>query len=70
MKSQLEESANEPPTPAGFIAQCYLLYKRQLLSLKRDYTLLVVRLLCHLLIWNNLRLSVHGKRLQSERCPC
>ncbi|XP_050582081.1 ATP-binding cassette sub-family G member 1 isoform X2 [Bombus affinis] len=50
MKSQLEESANEPPTPAGFIAQCYLLYKRQLLSLKRDYTLLVVRLLCHLLI--------------------
>ncbi|XP_003491703.1 ATP-binding cassette sub-family G member 1 [Bombus vosnesenskii] len=50
MKSQLEESANEPPTPAGFIAQCYLLYKRQLLCLKRDYTLLVVRLLCHLLI--------------------
>lgn len=50
MKSQLEENANEPPTPAGFIAQCYLLYKRQLLSLKRDYTLLVVRLLCHLLI--------------------
>lgn len=44
------ESANEPPTPAGFIAQCYLLYKRQLLCLKRDYTLLVVRLLCHLLI--------------------
>ncbi|XP_071877983.1 ATP-binding cassette sub-family G member 1 isoform X2 [Bombus fervidus] len=50
MKSQLEESETEPPTPAGFIAQCYLLYKRQLLCLKRDYTLLVVRLLCHLLI--------------------
>ncbi|KAL7304438.1 hypothetical protein TKK_0003234 [Trichogramma kaykai] len=40
----------QPPTPAGFLAQCYLLYKRQLLSLKRDYFLLVVRLLCHLLI--------------------
>lgn len=44
------ETAKEPPPPAGFLAQCYLLYKRQLLSLKRDYTLLVVRLLCHLLI--------------------
>lgn len=41
---------DEPPPPAGFLAQCYLLYKRQLLSLKRDYFLLVVRLLCHLLI--------------------
>lgn len=39
-----------PPPPAGFLAQCYLLYKRQLISLKRDYTLMVVRLLCHLLI--------------------
>lgn len=44
------ESTKEPPPPAGFIAQCYLLYKRQLLCLKRDHTLLVVRLLCHLLI--------------------
>lgn len=49
MKPQLDESTEELP-PAGFIAQIYLLYKRQLLSLKRDYTLLVVRLLCHLLI--------------------
>ncbi|XP_017885889.1 ATP-binding cassette sub-family G member 1-like [Ceratina calcarata] len=49
MKPQLDESTKQPP-PAGFIAQVYLLYKRQLLSLKRDYTLLVVRLLCHLLI--------------------
>lgn len=40
----------EPPPPAGFLAQCYLLYKRQLLCLKRDYTLMVARLLCHLLI--------------------
>ncbi|XP_076247047.1 ATP-binding cassette sub-family G member 1 [Calliopsis andreniformis] len=47
---QSEESTEEAPAPAGFLAQCYLLYKRQLLSLKRDYTLLVVRLLCHLLI--------------------
>ncbi|XP_076674614.1 ATP-binding cassette sub-family G member 1 [Andrena cerasifolii] len=44
------DNAKEPPPPAGFLAQCYLLYKRQLLCLKRDYTLLVVRLLCHLLI--------------------
>ncbi|XP_017792233.1 PREDICTED: ATP-binding cassette sub-family G member 1-like [Habropoda laboriosa] len=50
MKAQLDDNTKEPPPPAGFIAQCYLLYKRQLLSLKRDYTLLVVRLLCHLLI--------------------
>ncbi|KAK9306802.1 hypothetical protein QLX08_002687 [Tetragonisca angustula] len=50
MKPQLEENTKEPPPPAGFIAQCYLLYKRQLLCLKRDHTLLVVRLLCHLLI--------------------
>ncbi|XP_018057948.1 PREDICTED: ATP-binding cassette sub-family G member 1 [Atta colombica] len=40
----------EPPPPAGFLTQCYLLYKRQLLSLKRDYSLLMARLLCHLLI--------------------
>ncbi|OXU31534.1 hypothetical protein TSAR_013250 [Trichomalopsis sarcophagae] len=45
-----EVEKDEPPPPAGFLAQCYLLYKRQLLSLKRDYFLLVVRLLCHLLI--------------------
>ncbi|XP_015438257.1 PREDICTED: ATP-binding cassette sub-family G member 1 [Dufourea novaeangliae] len=44
------DTSQEPPPPAGFLAQCYLLYKRQLLCLKRDYTLLVVRLLCHLLI--------------------
>ncbi|XP_017753260.1 PREDICTED: ATP-binding cassette sub-family G member 1-like isoform X1 [Eufriesea mexicana] len=50
MKSQLNENTKEPPLPAGFIAQCYLLYKRQLICLKRDYTLLLVRLLCHLLI--------------------
>ncbi|CAK9797708.1 ATP-binding cassette subfamily G member 4 [Anthophora quadrimaculata] len=49
-KAQLDDNTKEPPPPAGFIAQCYLLYKRQLLCLKRDYTLLVVRLLCHLLI--------------------
>ncbi|XP_011872095.1 PREDICTED: ATP-binding cassette sub-family G member 1 [Vollenhovia emeryi] len=41
---------NEPPPPAGFLTQCYLLYKRQLLSMKRDYSLLMARLLCHLLI--------------------
>lgn len=45
-----KEEKSEPPPPAGLFAQCYLLYKRQLLSLKRDYFLLVVRLLCHLLI--------------------
>ncbi|XP_012140072.1 ATP-binding cassette subfamily G member 4 isoform X1 [Megachile rotundata] len=50
MKSQLDDNTKEPPPPAGFLAQCYLLYKRQLLCLKRDYWLLVVRLLCHLLI--------------------
>lgn len=44
------DNSMEPPSPAGFLAQCYLLYKRHLLCLKRDYTLLVVRLLCHLLI--------------------
>lgn len=43
-------SSDQPPPPAGFLGQCYLLYKRQLMCLKRDYTLLVVRLLCHLLI--------------------
>lgn len=48
--NKLEDEINEPPPPAGFLAQCYLLYKRQLVSLKRDYFLLVVRLLCHLLI--------------------
>ncbi|XP_039310994.1 ATP-binding cassette sub-family G member 1 isoform X2 [Solenopsis invicta] len=48
---QLEENKiKEPPPPAGFLTQCYLLYKRQLLSLKRDYSLLLARLLCHLLI--------------------
>lgn len=45
-----ENENKEPPPPAGFLAQCYLLYKRQLLCLKRDYTLMVARLLCHLLI--------------------
>ncbi|XP_033210226.1 ATP-binding cassette sub-family G member 1 [Belonocnema kinseyi] len=40
----------KPLPPAGFLAQCYLLYKRQLICLKRDYTLMVVRILCHLLI--------------------
>ncbi|XP_012266537.2 ATP-binding cassette sub-family G member 1 [Athalia rosae] len=40
----------DPPPPAGFLAQCFLLYKRKLLCMKRDHTLLVVRLLCHLLI--------------------
>ncbi|XP_014486838.1 PREDICTED: ATP-binding cassette sub-family G member 1 [Dinoponera quadriceps] len=40
----------DPLIPAGFLAQCYLLYKRQLLCLKRDYTLLLARLLCHLII--------------------
>ncbi|XP_066599569.1 ATP-binding cassette sub-family G member 1 [Prorops nasuta] len=49
-KAQLETETYEISTPAGFMAQCYLLYKRQLLSLKRDYTLLVIRLVCHLLI--------------------
>ncbi|XP_014206812.1 ATP-binding cassette sub-family G member 1 [Copidosoma floridanum] len=39
-----------PPVPASFLYQCYLLYKRQLMSLKRDYFLLAVRLMCHLLI--------------------
>ncbi|XP_046603397.1 ATP-binding cassette sub-family G member 1 [Neodiprion virginianus] len=40
----------EPPPPAGFLAQCFLLYRRKLLCIKRDYNLLVVRLLCHLFI--------------------
>lgn len=44
------DNIKEPPPPAGFLTQCYLLYKRQLLCLKRDYTLLLARLLCHLLI--------------------
>lgn len=48
-ESELAER-DDPPPPAGFFSQCYLLYKRQLLSLRRDYFLLVVRLLCHLLI--------------------
>ncbi|XP_043285776.1 ABC transporter G family member 3-like [Venturia canescens] len=47
---QISQSGKEPPPPAGFLAQCYLLYKRQLMCLKRDHTLMVVRLLCHLLI--------------------
>lgn len=46
----LAAGSEKPPPPAGFLGQCYLLYKRQLMCLKRDYTLLVVRLLCHLLI--------------------
>lgn len=45
-----ENAIKEPPPPAGFLMQCYLLYKRQLLCLKRDYTLLMARLFCHLLI--------------------
>ncbi|XP_032665569.1 ATP-binding cassette sub-family G member 1 [Odontomachus brunneus] len=47
-----EERSNikDSPQPAGFLTQCYLLYKRQLLCLKRDYTLLMARILCHLLI--------------------
>ncbi|KMQ95470.1 atp-binding cassette sub-family g member 1-like protein [Lasius niger] len=48
--SQEKNAAKEPPPPAGFLTQCYLLYKRQLLCLKRDYTLLMTRLLCHLMI--------------------
>lgn len=39
-----------PPSSAGFLAQCYLLYKRQLMCLKRDYSLMLIRLLCHLMI--------------------
>ncbi|KYN05402.1 ATP-binding cassette sub-family G member 4 [Cyphomyrmex costatus] len=53
LTTSLPEETNrikEPPPPAGFLTQCYLLYKRQLLSLKRDYSLLMARLLCHLLI--------------------
>ncbi|RLU19118.1 hypothetical protein DMN91_009476 [Ooceraea biroi] len=48
----LEENdfTKEPSPPAGFLTQCYLLYKRQLMCLKRDYTLLMARLVCHLLI--------------------
>lgn len=48
--SEETNSSKELPPPAGFLTQCYLLYKRQLLCLKRDYTLLLARLLCHLLI--------------------
>ncbi|XP_034942024.1 ATP-binding cassette sub-family G member 1-like [Chelonus insularis] len=43
-------SVKEPPPPAGFLAQCYLLYKRQLMCLKRDYSLMMTRLFCHLMI--------------------
>ncbi|XP_043684729.1 ATP-binding cassette sub-family G member 1 isoform X1 [Vespula pensylvanica] len=51
IKDSIEDDmVKEPSPPAGFLTQCYLLYKRQLLCLKRDYTLLMVRLLCHLLI--------------------
>ncbi|KYQ52095.1 ATP-binding cassette sub-family G member 1 [Trachymyrmex zeteki] len=53
LTTSLPEETNrikEPPPPAGFLTQCYLLYKRQLLSIKRDYSLLLARLLCHLLI--------------------
>lgn len=53
-KTQMEIApspvSKDPPPPAGFLAQCFLLYKRKLLCMKRDHTLLVVRLLCHLLI--------------------
>ncbi|KAJ8687966.1 hypothetical protein QAD02_023761 [Eretmocerus hayati] len=45
-----DEKTESPPPPAGLLAQCYLLYKRQLMSLRRDYFLLVVRILCHLII--------------------
>ncbi|KAM0736705.1 ATP-binding cassette subfamily G member 4 [Formica fusca] len=48
--SEEKNAIKEPPPPAGFLMQCYLLYKRQLLCLKRDYTLLMARLFCHLLI--------------------
>ncbi|KAH0948366.1 hypothetical protein HN011_010642 [Eciton burchellii] len=50
LTSALEENDKESPPPASFLTQCYLLYKRQLLCLKRDYSLLMARLLCHLLI--------------------
>ncbi|KAF7989927.1 hypothetical protein HCN44_008601 [Aphidius gifuensis] len=46
----INTSINEPPAPAGFLAQCYLLYKRHLMSLRRDNNLLIVRLFCHLMI--------------------
>ncbi|XP_039308331.1 ATP-binding cassette sub-family G member 1-like isoform X2 [Solenopsis invicta] len=45
-----ENKIKEPPLPAGFLTQCYFLCKRRLLSLKRHYSLLLERLLCHLLI--------------------
>ncbi|XP_011254611.1 ATP-binding cassette sub-family G member 1 [Camponotus floridanus] len=48
--SEEKRVVTEPPPPASFLMQCYLLYKRQLLCLKRDYSLLMARLLCHLLI--------------------
>ncbi|XP_072760251.1 ATP-binding cassette sub-family G member 1 [Anoplolepis gracilipes] len=48
--SEEKNAIKESPPPAGFLMQCYLLYKRQLLCLKRDYTLFMARLLCHLLI--------------------
>ncbi|KAL6430133.1 hypothetical protein ACFW04_007720 [Cataglyphis niger] len=48
--ADFEIDIKEPPPPAGFLTQCYLLYKRQLLCLKRDYTLFMARLFCHLLI--------------------
>ncbi|XP_025158273.1 ATP-binding cassette sub-family G member 1 isoform X2 [Harpegnathos saltator] len=44
------KNVKDSPSPAGYLTQCYLLYKRQLLCLKRDYALLLARLLCHLLI--------------------
>ncbi|XP_039308326.1 ATP-binding cassette sub-family G member 1 isoform X2 [Solenopsis invicta] len=45
-----ENKIKEPPPPAGFLTQCYFLCKRRLLSLKRHYSLLLARLLYHLLI--------------------
>ncbi|KAK0078313.1 hypothetical protein PV325_002688 [Microctonus aethiopoides] len=50
-KTNMTISTEElPPRPAGFLAQCYLLYKRQLMCLKRDYSLMLNRLMCHLMI--------------------
>ncbi|XP_015178165.1 PREDICTED: ATP-binding cassette sub-family G member 1 isoform X2 [Polistes dominula] len=48
--SSEDDIITEQQPTTSFLTQCYLLYKRQLISLKRDYTLLMVRLLCHLLI--------------------
>ncbi|XP_014297443.1 ATP-binding cassette subfamily G member 4 [Microplitis demolitor] len=47
---KVTSEVKEPPPPAGFLAQCYLLYKRQLMCLRRDYSLMMTRLLCHLMI--------------------